>query len=127
MPWTRFHDMHSGGSLKTPYHFIYIEAPIEDATVYLGKRFGIDPDHVTCRCCGSDFSVMEENNLREASAYERGCNVKGDEWIEEPRFWDHPDSYRTLQEMVQTNMVNLFGRDERVLIVFAHEMETLND
>lgn len=74
MTWTRFMDMHSGGGMKeSPYEYIYIEAPEEEACVIFYNRFGHDPDRVTCTCCGSDYSIDEEENLKEATAYERGC------------------------------------------------------
>lgn len=71
-PWTQFMDMHSGGRTKIePYEYIFIEAPEQQARDYFTARFGRHPNHVTCDCCGSDFSVDEHATLDEATAYER--------------------------------------------------------
>ena len=58
--WTEFFDMHSGGSKKTEWEKICIELEEDEAVEYFKKRFNIDPHNVTCDCCGSDFSVDEE-------------------------------------------------------------------
>lgn len=72
-PWTQFWDMSSGGSQKEPYHFIYIEAPAEEAEIIFYNRFGHSPSRVTCTCCGADYSVSQSATLAEATAYHRGC------------------------------------------------------
>ena len=82
IPWTSFHDMHSGGGLKeAPYTHIYIQAPVEEARVIFYNRFGHDPERVTCTCCGEDYSDSvygtqqkpEESTLEQVTAYERNC------------------------------------------------------
>lgn len=73
--WTRFMDMHSGGSTKVkPYNYIYIEAPEAEARVIFYNRFKRAPDRVTCTCCGDDYSVSESKTLEEATAFERNCD-----------------------------------------------------
>jgi hypothetical protein len=73
IPWTQFWDMHSGGGLKEkPYHYIYIQAPEEEAKVIFYNRFGHDSDRVSCTCCGEDYVVREFPSLHEATAYHRG-------------------------------------------------------
>jgi hypothetical protein len=54
--WTRFMDMHSGGDAKTGD--VFIEAPEAQARAIFTARFDRDPDHVTCTCCGRDYSVF---------------------------------------------------------------------
>lgn len=78
MTWTRFMDMHSGGSTKVvirkqAIEYIYIEAPENEARVIFYNRFGHNPSRVTCTCCGEDYSVSEEQTLELATAFERGC------------------------------------------------------
>lgn len=74
MTWTQFMDMYSGGGLKEKdYNYIFIEAPEAEAKIIFYNRFGHSPDRVSCTCCGDDYSVTESPDLREATAYERGC------------------------------------------------------
>ena len=63
MTWTQFWDMHSGGSLKEQWQYIYIEAPEDEARVIFYNRFDHSPDRVTCTCCGEDYSVSEDADL----------------------------------------------------------------
>lgn len=71
--FTRFMDMHSGGSQKEKFAYCYIEAPEDVARVVFHNRFGHDPENVTCSCCGDDYSIAESETLEEATAYERNC------------------------------------------------------
>jgi hypothetical protein len=73
MTITRFMDMHSGGGQKEDWAYIYIEAPEYEARRIFYGRFGHNPERVTCTCCGDDYSIMEEESLQKATAYERGC------------------------------------------------------
>lgn len=74
--WTRFMDMHSGGSCKEPpYEWIYIEAPEAEARVVFYNRFGHGPDRVSCTCCGSDYSVSEHESLAQLTGYDRNCRA----------------------------------------------------
>jgi hypothetical protein len=72
-PWTHFHDMHSGGGQKLDWGNIFIEGDEATARGIFTKRFGRDPDNVTCYCCGPDYSVTESRSLRLATAFSRGC------------------------------------------------------
>ena len=73
--WTQFMDMHSGGGTKLPpYQYIYIEAPEKEAEIIFFNRYGRNPHRVTCTCCGEDYSVTESASLREATAFNRGCD-----------------------------------------------------
>jgi hypothetical protein len=83
--FTCFKDMHSGGGTKiAPYETIYIEAPEGEAKVIFYNRFGRNPEHVTCTCCGGDYSIREHDDLAQATGYDRGCDYDGDLYIESP-------------------------------------------
>jgi hypothetical protein len=76
--WTSFMDMHSGGSIKIKENgkdiqYIYIEGERKTAEWYFTQLFERDPDHVSCVCCGSDYSVEEYPSLEKATAYARNC------------------------------------------------------
>lgn len=85
-PWTRFHDMHSGGGQKLDWGHIFIQAPREEAIEIFKKTFSRDPDHVTCDCCGPDYSISENRiysgdrqeqrfgDLGYATCYERNAD-----------------------------------------------------
>ncbi len=73
MNWTRFMDMHSGGNQKLNWAFIYIEAPEEKAVEVLENKYGIDPYNTTCKCCGQDYSIGEEIDLKQATGFERNA------------------------------------------------------
>lgn len=82
--WTRFMDMHSGGSQKEQWPFIYIEAGYEEAVEIFKQRFGHDPHNITCSCCGDDYSVSEDESLEQLTAYDRNCQYdrNAKKWIE---------------------------------------------
>ena len=72
--WTRFMDMHSGGGLKeSPYQYIYIEAPEDEAKLIFQNRFGHNPERVSCTCCGQDYSTDESPSLAQATGFNRNC------------------------------------------------------
>lgn len=72
--WTELMDMHSGGNLKEePYHYIFIEAPKEEAEIIFYNRFGHNPNRVSCTCCGEDYSIDEYHTLKRATGFKRGC------------------------------------------------------
>jgi hypothetical protein len=73
MPWTLFWDMHSGGRQKLEWDKIYIEAEEEIACRVFAAKFSRQADHVTCPCCGEDYSVRESPSLEEATEYHRGA------------------------------------------------------
>lgn len=106
--WTKFFDMHSGGGQKLDWSHIYIEAPEAEAVEIFKRRFGRDPNNVTCDCCGEDFAVYESDDLREASRYERGCGWEGDEesrdksmddWLRETVKKDHKKMSEKIQKL----------------------------
>jgi hypothetical protein len=77
MTWTHFWDMHSGGSLKTDYHHIYVQLPRAEAIDWFENRFERDPTWITCDCCGQDFAIDEKPTLKQATGYQRNCrNLK---------------------------------------------------
>lgn len=58
--WYQFIDMHSGGSRKTPYNSIYIEAFSEtEACNIFFNIYKRNPYHVTCECCGPDYVIHD--------------------------------------------------------------------
>lgn len=61
MAWTRFYDMSSGGSEKMNASTIWIEASESDAAELFQGIFGLDPDNVTCPCCGPDYWYYESD------------------------------------------------------------------
>ncbi len=63
--WTEFRDLLSGGYQKTPYMFIWIEAPQNEAESIFYSRFGEAADDIACVCCGSNFGVTEYPDLNE--------------------------------------------------------------
>ena len=69
--WTSFSDMHSGGGRKLEWEQIFIEAPEEEARNIFYNRFDRYPDHVSCDCCGSDYSVNELDNLDDVTRWAR--------------------------------------------------------
>lgn len=72
--WTRFMDMNSGGGQKEEWPYIIIEAPQEEAKQIFYKRFGHNPERVTCTCCGGDYSINEDESLEQITAYDRNCD-----------------------------------------------------
>lgn len=77
--WTTFFDMFSGGEQKTPYSYIFIEAPKETAIQVFETLFKIDPYNITCNCCGEDFAIYEDESLETATTYlkkEEKINLK---------------------------------------------------
>ena len=71
-PWTELWDMHSGGRMKTNYHYIYINLPVSDAINWFENEFKIDAHNTTCDCCGEDFSITPYDTLEEATKFHRG-------------------------------------------------------
>ncbi len=82
--WTKFMDMASGGGSKEPYQYIYIEAPAAEARVIFYKRFGHNPERVTCTCCGEDYSITESPDLAQATGFERGCDYADGGYVDRP-------------------------------------------
>ena len=114
--WTRFMDMHSGGSTKEdPFEYIYIEAPEKEAITIFFNRFKHNPSRVTCTCCGDDYSINEEESLQQATAYERGCNDKDGKYIEEPRtseYSDHVWTHTSLEDYLKKETVLVIRKED---------------
>lgn len=66
--WTLLWDMSSGGYHKASFHFIFIQAPAEEAVQWANWKWNIHPDNVTCPCCGPDYSVSQ-GKLGDIAAY----------------------------------------------------------
>ena len=74
MTWTHFNDMHSGGGTKVgEYEHILIEQDQTEAVETFRNTFNRDPHHVSCDCCGADYSVDESPSLKQATGHERNC------------------------------------------------------
>lgn len=70
--WTRFMDMHGGGYPKIDsIDYIYIEADQDQAELIFKDQFRIDPNSVSCECCGDDYLIQEYDSLEEATMYDR--------------------------------------------------------
>ena len=67
--WTEFMDMSSGGNEKTEWGCIYINLPVNKAIEYFGDKFNIDPNNITCDCCGQDFWIEECDEPKQKSGY----------------------------------------------------------
>jgi hypothetical protein len=104
--WTHFHDMHSGGGLKTEWAHIFVEAPLAEAKRIFEERTGRDPDNETCGCCGDDYSISEEPTLEQASGYERNCayDSEAKAWAERQdttSVWRSSQPYVPVDEFVK--------------------------
>lgn len=51
--------MSSGGRQKDVFSKCFIEAPEELAATIFKDMIQRNPDHVTCNCCGEDYSYWE--------------------------------------------------------------------
>lgn len=113
--WTKFWDMHSGGSTKEGnYEEIYIEASEDEAAVIFYNRFGHSPYRVSCTCCGDDYSIDEGETLEQLSAYHRDCRHDGKKYVEEgdpKRTWT---KYITLEKYIAK---------EDVLVIYAKDIK----
>jgi hypothetical protein len=104
IPWTHFMDMHSGGGQKLKWAHIYIEAPEDQAEVIFYNMFGRNPRHVTCNCCGEDYSVRSSKNLQQATAYYRGCKYGKKGYLEKPDE-GYLREYMTLEQYLKSKDV----------------------
>jgi hypothetical protein len=129
-PWTEFWDMHSGGGLKEPYHFIYIEAPEAEAEIIFYNRFDHSPGRVSCTCCGEDYSVTESKTLAEATNYRRGClivtyrieGVDKSVSVEEPSHQDYEAKrYLPLDEWLEKYKAP--GTEDSVLVIRKEDIK----
>lgn len=126
--WTKFWDMNSGGGTKEQWSLIFIEAPEEEAIAVFYNRFGHDPNRVTCACCGSDYSISEEESLTEITGYHRNAisaspkdgRKKGHGYFD--RVEDIPDGWeQSSYKRYRTEVTSLedFINDDDVKVIFA--------
>lgn len=127
-PWTLFWDMHSGGRGKQ-YNAnggeiakIFIELPEDAAIAYFTERFQ-DPYHVTCNCCGPDYSVSEDDTLAEITGFHRNCRIDPTtqryvEEVREPFVYDSGNVYH----YTFIPLGEYIARDD-VLVIYREEME----
>ena len=64
--YTIFYDMSSGGSEKESFTKLAVKLPESEAVEWFEKTFGRDPHNVTCRCCGADYAVYENEDADHA-------------------------------------------------------------
>lgn len=84
MAWTRFYDMHSGGSPKSQFDYIFVEAAEDDARDLVSEALSVDAWGIACDCCGANFSAMEDPTLTEVL---EGDDIGGrtvDEFLADP-------------------------------------------
>jgi hypothetical protein len=67
--------MSSGGSQKTLYKHIFIEASETQAAAEFIRRFDQYPDDVACGCCGENFAVHEYDSIEAATRYHRTASM----------------------------------------------------
>lgn len=127
--WVKFHDMHSGGSLKEKWHYIYIEANSkEEAIIIFYNRFGHNPHRVTCTCCGEDYSISVFEDLEQATGYDRNCKWDREtrKYIEE--FHDNMPlgglrRYMTLDEYLNTTEDVEEGSWSSRIFIYAEDIK----
>lgn len=74
--WTQFQDDFAGdGKTKFfKYEFIIVEGREAKARDLFQEITNLDPNNVTCNCCGKHFMVKEFNSVYQATAPYRGCS-----------------------------------------------------
>lgn len=112
--WTRFMDMHSGGSKKEDFAYCYIEAPKDEAKKIFYNRFGHNPERVTCTCCGYDYSIYESKTLEEATAYDRNCAWEDGKYVEKP------DCRYSVKELIQ---LSEYVERHDVLVIYMADIK----
>lgn len=117
-------DMHSGGGAKEDFEYLYIEASEEEAKVIFYNRFRHNPDRVTCTCCGPDYSISEEDDLAQLTAYDRGCryDLTLGTYVEEPDT-QYSRDYVSLEEFLKRGTTSDgIRRGETFKIIRADEI-----
>jgi hypothetical protein len=72
MTWFKYMDTYSGGSQKTEWDTIIVEADShEEADARFTERTDEDPNNETCDCCGEDFYVTEGASLEAVTLHDR--------------------------------------------------------
>lgn len=114
--WTRFMDMHSGGGAKHQFEYILIEAPRAEATVVFYKRFGTNPERVSCTCCGADYSISAGDDLAQLTAYDRNCDYDdaAQRYVERPHRWSSARPVTPLEEYL---------KDPEVLVIRSADIK----
>lgn len=75
----KYYDMNSGGTEKTDFKTIFIEANNEtEAAGIFEENFDRNPSNVSCTCCGMDYSVSHYSSLEAATAVDRLCEMSED-------------------------------------------------
>jgi hypothetical protein len=88
MIWFQFWDMSSGGTQKTPWKHVFVEAKdVFAAEEIFERKTGRNPHHETCSCCGEDFAIHHDSSLEQVTAYQRGCDYDEakKEYVDSPR------------------------------------------
>lgn len=76
MPWTRITDMHSGGRQKLHFGTCVIEAGEKAAVSAFREKYHRDPEHISCECCGEDYSVWEMSNEERVNFDMKAINLE---------------------------------------------------
>jgi len=63
--FTQFFDSYSGGSRKEDFDVIAIELAETMSIDWFERKYGHDPLNITCKCCGSDYSIYEAETLED--------------------------------------------------------------
>ena len=134
MPWTKFWDMHSGGSLKEdPHQYIYIEASEEEAKLIFYNKFGHNPERVTCTCCGDDYTIEECKDLFQATGFHRNAGYASKKGCKSKYVspctaledgWKVDKGIRGLSKQEYQTMEQFEARDD-VLIIRAKDIDPL--
>ncbi len=85
--WYHFMDMHSHGYSKTQYEHIFIRAhDKEEAVEIFESRFSQNPFSIACECCGENFSVSNDKNIKNlASFWIRSMGLSINEFYNSPK------------------------------------------
>ena len=72
--WTFFEDAYAEGNLKfKEFSWIIVQAEQEKAIEMFKAFTNVDPQRVTCTCCGQHYSIREHDSVFQATAFERSC------------------------------------------------------
>ena len=132
--WTRFRDASSGGTQKLEWSIVFIQASVKDATKYLNFKYDVHPEHTTCRCCGTDYTVAHgEAPIIFGRGFVHYDEMLWNQGRGEPRkkYFEavkkDPDwTYSiTREEVLDRVLAHVNGEGDRrgILIIFADEME----
>ncbi len=88
--WTALRDTHAGGIQKLEWKWVVIEADEDEATSVFFSRFGINPNRVSCTCCGSDFSIWDDFDLDYIEDDEKALIIRTTDILTEERQTEVP-------------------------------------